>query len=138
MDIPPTAWFILAALADFVLAIAHGVGGQGSFVSPLRRERLYPSPQWGDEDMTGRIFAVTWHIVTVVFVASGVVLMTLAIGLIEGGFLPSFISALHATFIVLAFAIVGSRALYTLRRPWALMVVVSLVTVTVATWLGTR
>lgn len=138
LNVPPTAWFLVAALAAFTLAYSHGVNGQRAFVAPLRRERLYPSPQWGDEDMTSRIFAVTWHMVTVVFVACGVALLLLAAGVVEGKTLPLLVSALHATFIVLAFAIVGPRALATLRRPYALRVLFSLVTVCVASWLGAR
>jgi hypothetical protein len=138
LDIPTTSWFIVAALADFTLVFTHGVSGQRGFVLPLRRERLFPSRQWGDEDMTWRIFAATWHLVTAVFVSCGVVLLLLAMGVLRGNSLPLFISALHATFIVLAVSIVGPRVLVTLRRPFAITVVISLVTVCVASWLGTR
>lgn len=138
MYIPPTAWFIVAALAAFTLTYSHGVSGQRAFVSPLRREKLYPSLQWGDGDMTSRIFAVTWHMVTVVFASSGVVLLLLAASALEGNSLPLLISGLYAAFVLLAFALVAPRALVTLRRPFALTVVISLVTVCVASWLGTR
>ena len=138
MDVLPTVSFIVAALASFVLGLMHGVNGQRSFVSPLRRERLYPSPQWGDEDMTRRIFATTWHMVTVVFAVCSVVLLLLAMGILQGNVLALFISALYATFIVLAILIVGPRAISTLRRPYALAVIMNLATVCVASWLGTR
>jgi hypothetical protein len=138
LDIPPTAWFIVAALAHFTLVLTHGVSGQRSFVSPLRRERLFPSRQWGDEDMTWRIFAVVWHMGTAAFGSCGGVLLLLAMGVLEGNSLPLFISALHATFLVLAVFIVGPRLLYVLRRPFAITVVICLTTVCVASWLGTR
>ena len=136
MEISTTTCFFVGSMASFLLALMHGINGQRSFVSPLRRERLYPSPQWGDEDMTGRVFATTWHMVTVAFAACGVVLLLLAMGLLESDLLPRFIAALYAAFVVLAISIVGPRTLDTLRRPYALTVVVSLMTVCLASWLG--
>ena len=138
MEISPTTWFIAAAMAAFTLALLHGVVGQRTFVSPLGRERLFPTRPWGDEDMTWRIFAITWHMVTAVFVSCGVVLLLRAMGVIEGNSLPFFISSLYAAFIVLAVSIVGPRVLVTLRRPYAITVAICLVTVCVASWLGTR
>jgi hypothetical protein len=138
VHVPPSACFIVAALASLVLGIMHGVSGQRSFVSPLRRERLYPSPQWGDEDMTGRIFAITWHMVTAVFASCSVVLLLLAMDVLQGDLLPLFISALYAAFIVLAIVIVGPRTRSTVRRPYALVVAISLTTVCVGSWLGTQ
>jgi hypothetical protein len=131
-------WFFVAALASFVLLCTHGLAGQRSFVSPLRRERLYPSPQWGDADMTWRIFAATWHMISVVFGVSAVVLLLMGLGALEGRSLPYAISALYATFIGLALFVVGPRMPYMMRRPFALMVVTCLVTVCAGSWLGAR
>jgi hypothetical protein len=138
LDIPSTSWLIVAALADFTLVFTHGFSGQRAFVSPLRRERLFPSRQWGDEDMSWRIFAATWHLVTAVFLCCGVVLLLLAMGVLEGNSLPFFLGAVHAVFLVVAVGIVGPRLLGLLRRPFAITVIISLVTVCVASWLGTR
>src|SRR5687768_12089420 len=67
MNIPPVVWFLVASLASFTLSFMHGVNGQRSFVSPLSHTALFPTSQWGDEDMSRRIFAVTWHMVTLAF-----------------------------------------------------------------------
>jgi hypothetical protein len=138
VNLPPAIWFLAAALASFLLAFLHGVNGQRSFVAPLSRTPLSPSPQWGDEDMTRRVFTVTWHMVTLAFGSCGVVLLLLAMAVLEGSLLPRFITGLHAAFIVLAIAVVGPRVLYTLRRPYGVAVFVSLLTVCLASWLGTR
>ena len=136
MNLPPALWFLVAALASFVLAYLHGVNGQRAFLSPLSRTVLAPSSQWGDADMTRRIFAVTWHMATLAFGACGVVLLLLAMGVLEGRLLPWFIASLHAAFIVLSVAIVGPRVTYTLRRPYAVVVFLCLTTVCAASWLG--
>lgn len=138
MALPSSLWFGVAALGSFVLAYAHGVCGQRAFVAPLRRERLYPSAQWGDEDMTSRIFAVSWHMVTVVFVGSGIALLLLALGRIDGTWLPRSISVLSASFLVVGFVFIGPRSPVTLRRPFALMVLLSQLAVCIGSWLGTR
>ncbi len=138
MDIPPASWFLVGALADLTLVVTHGVSGQHGFVAPLRRQRLFPSRQWGDADMTWRIFAVTWHLVTAVFGCCGIVLLLLALGVVDGHSLPLFIGGLHATLLVATIFLVGPRLLTLVRRPFAMTVVASLVTVCVASWLGTR
>jgi hypothetical protein len=138
VDIPPTACFLLAALAAFTLAFAHGVNGQCTFVSPLRRERLFPTWPWGDEDMTWRIVATTWHLGTAVFACSGITLLLLALGVLESNAWPCFVAALHGALLALSVCILRPRLLQTMRRPYALMVVTCVVSVCVGSWLGTR
>jgi hypothetical protein len=137
VDIPPAAWFLVAALADFTLVVAHCIGHQ-VFLVPLTGARLFPTRAWGDEDISWRVFAVSWHLATAVFAFSGVALLLLALGALEGGWLPLFISALHGAFFVLGLAILGPRLLAALRRPIPLAVAVCLPTVCVASLLATR
>jgi hypothetical protein len=138
VHIPPTACFLVAALAAFALAFAHGVNGQHTFVSPLRRERLFATWPWGDEDMTWRIFATTWHLGTAVFACSGIALLLLAVGVLEGNAWPYFVAALHAALLALSVCFLWPRLLQVIRRPYAIMVVTCLVSVCVGSWLGTR
>jgi hypothetical protein len=138
VNIPPFAWFIVAALADFTLVFTHGVVGHPAFLMRLTRDRLFPTRSWGDEDMGWRVFAVSWHIGTAVFGFSGVALLLLATGVLEGHSLPLFISALHGAFFLLGVSIMGPRLLAALRRPIPISVAICFPTVCVASWLGTR
>jgi hypothetical protein len=130
LDIPPTAWFIVAALADFAAAFGHGVFGQRGVVSQLTPARLFPSP-WGDEDMSRRLLSFIWHSVTAAFALSGVALLLLAGGVLEGQALPLFLSALHAAILVIAVAFLGPRLPQALRRPVPLMACLCLMVVCV-------
>jgi hypothetical protein len=137
LTIPPTSWFIVAALADFAAAIGHGVLGQRGVVSRLTPGGLFSS-SWGDEDMNRRLLSFIWHFATAAFLFSGVALLLLALGVLEGRALPLFISVLHAAFFVLAVAFVGPRLLQTLRRPVPLLACLCLMVVCVVSLLGTR
>jgi hypothetical protein len=137
LDISPTSWFIVAALADFALGFGHGVLGQRGVVSQLTPARLFPSP-WGDEDINRGLLSLIWHFVTAAFVFSGGALLLLAWGVLECQALPLVISALHAAFLVIAVAFLGPRLLQALRRPVPLLACICLIVVGVASLLGTR
>jgi hypothetical protein len=104
----------------------------------LRRERLFPTRSWGDEDISWRVFAVTWHIGTAGFGFSNVALVLLATSVLKGHSLPLFISALHGAFFVLGLCVMGPRLLAALRRPIPISVAICFPTVCVAAWLGAR
>jgi uncharacterized membrane protein SirB2 len=133
----PTTWLIVAAVADVAAALGHGVIGQRGVVSQLTPARLFPSP-WGDEDMNRRLLSFIWHFVTTAFLVSGVTLLLLALGVLEGQALPLFIAALHAALLAIAVAFLGPRLLQALRRPVPLIACICLVVVCVASLLGTR
>ena len=137
MDLQPTTWFIVAALADFIAGIGHGVLGQRGVVSLLATARLFPSP-WGDEDMSRRLLSFIWHFITAIFALSGVALLLLAAGVLEGHALPLFLSALHSAFLVIAVAYLGPRLLQALRLPVPLLACICLMVVCVASLAGTR
>lgn len=137
MDISPPTWFAVAAAADLAAGIGHGVLGQRGVVSRLTPAGLSPCP-WGDEDMTRRLLALVWHFVTAAFVFSGLALLLLAGGGIEGPALPRFISALHAAFLVIAGAALGRRLPRAVRRPVPAVACVCLTVVSVASLLGSR
>ncbi len=106
-------------------------------VAQLTPARLFPSA-WGDEDMSRRLLAFIWHFTTVAFLFSGVALLLLAGGVLQGPALPWFLSALHAAFLVIAFAFLGPRLLQALRRPVPLLACICLAVACLASLLGTR
>ena len=59
-------------------------------------------------------------------------------GVVEGNSLPFGISGLHATFFVVALAILGKRVWPAFRRPIPITFGLCMTTVCVASWLGTR
>lgn len=138
MDNPSGAYFHLAAVADFTIVIVHGIIGHRTLMSPLTRDRLFPTRAFGDEDMSWRILAVSWHLVTAAFASSGVALLLLALNLLHGTSLPLVLAATHASFLLVALSIVGSRLLPAFRRPIPIAFAMCMTTVSVAAWLGTR
>ncbi|MBI3537925.1 MAG: hypothetical protein HY070_10240 [Chloroflexi bacterium] len=138
MENSSETYFLLATVADFTAVIVHGIIGHRVLMSPLTRDRLFPTRAFGDEDMSWRIFAVTWHVVTAAYASSGVALLLLALGLLHGTSLPLSLSAMHATFLIVGVSIVGRRLLSALRRPIPIMFAICMTTVCVAGWLGTR
>jgi hypothetical protein len=137
VDIPPTTWLVVAALADHAAGHGHGALGQRDVVARLDSARLSPSP-WGDGDMNRRLLSFVWHFVTAVFLCSSGALLLLALGVLEGRALPLFLAALHAAFLALALAFLGPRVLQALRRPVPMAACVCLVVVCVAGLLGAR
>ncbi len=129
-------YFLIASVADFTAVIVHGILGHRALMSPLARERLFPTPAFGDEDMSWRILAVAWHVVTAVFASSGIALLLLALGLSHGTSLPLFLSVMHAAFLFVGVSVLGPRALAAFRRPIPITFAICMTTVSVATWLG--
>jgi hypothetical protein len=136
LESSPQAYFLIAAVADFTAVIVHGIIGHRALMSPLTRDRLFPTHAFGDEDMSWRILAVTWHVVTAAYASSGVALLLLALGLLHGTSLPLCLSAMHAAFLLVGVSIVGRRLLSAFRRPIPITFAICMTTVSVAGWLG--
>jgi hypothetical protein len=138
LDNPSRVYFLLAAVADFTAVVVHGIVGHRALMSPLTRDRLFPTRAFGDEDMSWRILVVAWHFVTAVFACSGVALLLLALNLLHGTSLPLFLAGTHVAFLLVALSIVGRRFLSAFRRPIPIAFAICMMTVCVAAWLGTR
>jgi len=129
-------YFLIASVADFTAVLVHGILGHRALMSPLTREHLFPTNAFGDEDMSWRIYAVTWHVVTTVLASSGGALLLLALDLLHGASLPLFLSVMHAGFLFVGVLILGPRALSAFRRPIPITFAICMITVSVAAWLG--
>lgn len=123
----------LAALSASVAVCAHGIVGQRWFTAQLGSVELRPTTLWGDADIARRIFAVSWHIVTAVFLASAVALFLVAFGSIESRELLRFVAILHAAFLGIGLGYLRRR-LETLTRPFPALVVTCLAGVSVFSW----
>src|SRR5438105_5000706 len=109
--------FLVASLADFTGVFVHGVLGYRALIAPLFPDRLFATRSFGDADITRRIFITQWHLVTAVFFCSGVALLLLGMGVLEGLWLPRFIGAVHTAFVLIAALIVGRRLPAAAPRP---------------------
>lgn len=126
---------LAAAGAASIAVWAHGVVGQRWFVAQLSSLALRPTRPWGDADITRRVFAVTWHIVTALFAASAVALYLAAFEAVESRALLRFISIVWAASLGLGLVSFGRR-LETLARPFGAVVGTCLLGVAVLAWLA--
>ncbi len=131
-------FFLVAGAADLTGVVVHGILGHRIVLTPLTRDRLFATRAFGDEDMTRRIFAVSWHVVTAAFGSSAVAFLLLATGRLQGTALPLVLSAMHATFLAVGLSLVGRRAAAAFRRPIPITFATCMTTACVSGWMGTR
>lgn len=130
-------YFLVATLAGFTAGIVHGVIVYRIIMTPLTPDRLFPTHSFGDADMTRRIMVVTWHLPTAVAALSGVVLTLLAFGVVTTVSVALFISAVHASFILVGLWVARGRFGQVLR-PIPITFFASHTTVCLMAWLGSR
>lgn len=128
--------FLAGALAGFTGVFVHGVIGHRVLLTPLTRDRLFRTAQFGDEDMSWRAIAVAFHIVTAAFFCSATALLLMALGQLDAPGLPRFLSLLHASFILVAFAIMGRHLGTVITRPIPIAFTVCMSTASLTAWLG--
>jgi hypothetical protein len=126
---------MFAAGAASVSVWAHGVVGQRWFVAQLSHLELRPTKPWGDADVTRRVFAVVWHIVTALFLASAVTLYLAAFEVIESGQLLRVVAIVYGASLGVGLLFLGPRP-DALRRPFGAVVVACLAAVSVLAWLA--
>jgi hypothetical protein len=90
---------LLAAVAASAAVYAHGVIGHRWFTAQLARTELQPSRLFGDAEVSWRVFAVSWHIVTAAFLASAAALYLTAFGALESRDLMRFVAIMHVAFL---------------------------------------
>lgn len=126
---------LVAAAAASAAVWMHGVVGQRWFVAQLGSLELQPTRPWGDADVTRRVFAVVWHIVTAAFAGSAVALAFAAFEAVDSRALLRYISMTYAAFVGVGLVYFGTRP-KALARPFAAAVVTCLVAVSVFAWIA--
>jgi hypothetical protein len=127
----------LAGAADTVAVLVHGVVGGQWARDQLRAVELPESPLFGDPDVARRVFYVTWHAVTAVFVVCAVTLYLMAFDAFDSPEPLRLVAALHLAFAVVAMALFARR-LDALAGRVPPVFAACMATVTVATWLASR
>jgi len=130
------AGLLLAAGAAGVAVFVHGVVGYRWMRQQLRAVELPPSALFGDADVGRRVFAVTWHAVTAVFVVEAGALLLMGLGVVgaDRGALR-LIAALQAGFLAVALIFFGRR-LDAVRGMVPPVFAACMTTVMVATWVS--
>lgn len=129
-------FFLAAALADLTAVVVHGYVGHRLILTRLTRERLFSTRAFGDADMSRRILVVTWHAVTAAFASSALAMSLWALGTAPSDSGPLFVSAMHASFLVVGLAVAGPRISGIWRRLIPVGFATSMTTVVVMGWLG--
>jgi hypothetical protein len=133
-------FFLVAALADLTGVVVHGYVGHRLFMTPLTGERLFSTREFGDGNTSRRVFLVTWHAVTAAFASSALMMLLLAFGAVTSRPAALFVSAMHASFLIVGLAVMGRGMSALLRRPRPIPVgfVTAMTTVALMGWLGSR
>jgi hypothetical protein len=106
-------------------------------MAQLRSVELQPTRLstrlFGNRDVSWRVFGLTWHCVTAVFLASALVLYLSAFGAVESRELLRFIAIVHAAFLGVGLVYVEKR-LDALARPIPPIFVTCMVAVATLAW----
>ncbi len=128
---------LFAALAASVGVCAHGIVGHRWLMAQLRAVEMRPTPLsvrlFGDHDVSLQVLGVTWHSMTVVFLASAVALYLAALGAIESRDLLRFISIVHAAFLGVGLVYVEKR-LDALLQPIPVLFVTAMAAAAAFAW----
>jgi hypothetical protein len=128
---------LVAAGAASVAVYAHGVIGHRWFTAQLRSVELPGSRLFGDPDVSWRVFAVTWHVVTAAFAVSAAALYLTAFEAVESRDLLRFVAIMHAAFLGVGSIFLGPR-LDLLARPIPPLFVSCMATVAVLGWIASN
>jgi hypothetical protein len=128
---------VLAGAADAVAVLVHGVVGGRWARQQLAAVQLPDSALFGDADVARRVFGVTWHAVSAVFVVSAATLFLMAFDAFDSVELLRFLAALHLSFAVVAL-LLFARRVDALAGRIPPVFATCMGTVTVATWLASR
>lgn len=130
-------YFLAAALAGLTAVVVHGYFLHRALLTPLASGQLFPTRAFGDADMSRRILVVAWHQVTATLACSAAAMLLLASGTVVSAQLPLFVAAQHAAFLAVGLRVVGGR-FGQLFQPVPVAFVVSMSTVCLMAWLGSR
>jgi hypothetical protein len=111
---------LFAAVAASVAVCAHGIVGHRWFMAQLRSVEMQPTRLstrlFGERDVSWRVFGLTWHSVTAVFLTSALALYLSAFGALESRDLLRFIAIIHGAFLGVGLVYIEKRP-DVLRRP---------------------
>jgi hypothetical protein len=128
----------VGVVADLVAVFVHGVLGHRAVIAPLRGAPLFSTAAFGDADMTRRILAVAFHVVTAALACSSAAFAILAMGIIADPTWARWLGTLHVVFLVVGLSLVGVRLTGALRRPIPAVFSAVMVAGAAAGWLGAR
>jgi hypothetical protein len=128
---------VLAGAADTVAVLVHGVVGGRWAREQLHAVELPELQLFGDADVGRRVFYVTWHVVTAVFVVCAATLYLMAFDAFDSAELLRLVAALHLAFAVVAI-VLFARRLDALAGRVPPVFAACMGTVTVACWLASR
>lgn len=130
-----------AAIAASVGVFAHGVIGHRWLTAQLESVRMQPTPLsvrlFGPQEVSWQVLGLTWHAVTVVFLASAVALYLSAFGAVDSRDLLRFIAVIHVAFLGVGLAYVRGR-LQLLSAPIPRVFVVAMLTATAFAWIASN
>lgn len=110
-------------------------------MAQLRSVQMQPTPLsvrlFGDRDVSHQVLGVTWHSVTVVFLASASTLYLTGFGAVESRDLLRFIAIVHAAFLGVGLVYLGTRH-DALRAPIPPLFVTSMVTASSFAWIASN
>lgn len=131
-------FFLAGALADLTAVVVHGVVGHRLILTRLTAENLFSTAEFGSADRTRRVLVVTWHAVTAAFASSAVMMALLGFGAVTSRPTALFLSAMHASFLVVGAAVGGRRISRMVRQPIPVGFFTCMATVVLMGWLGSR
>ncbi len=132
MNIP----LFLAGLLSALAALIHPVAGEYLLVRHLQSSQLVTTP-FGDGDISRRILRVVWHVATLDFFLSAVVLFIMALTdlIPQSQYIARFIALHFLGYTLLIWGVAGRRFFYVLLHvpQWLL-----LLSIGVLAWWGAQ
>jgi len=132
---------LVAAVSASTGVIAHGIVGHRWLMAQLRAVDMQPTGLstrlFGSDDVSAQVLGVTWHCVTVVFLASAVALYLTAFGALGSRDLLRFIALVHAAFLAVGILYIGQRP-GALRGPIPPLFVTATVTAALLAWIASN
>jgi hypothetical protein len=129
---------LVAGVAATVAVAVHGGVGHRWMTRQLDAVELPASALFGDADVGRRVFVVSWHAVTAMFVVTAATLVPMAFGAVDrDATLLRFIAALYAAVLLVGATVLATR-LDALRGRIPPVFVTCMTTVAVASWIASR
>jgi len=130
---------LVAGVSDSVAVYAHGVIGHRWFKAQLGSVDMQPTELskrlFGPEDMSLRVFGISWHLVTAAFLTCGVALFLTGLGALGSRDLLRFIALLHAAFLAVG-TFYAPKRFGALRTPIPPIFFTAMVTAAVLAWVA--
>jgi hypothetical protein len=130
---------LVAGVSDSVAVYAHGVIGHRWFMTQLSSVDMQPTELskrlFGPQDMSVRVFGISWHLVSAAFLACAVALYLTGFGALASRELLRFIALLHAAFLAVG-AFYAPKRFGALRTPIPPIFFTAMLTAAVLAWVA--